>query len=49
MAESEKDLQKMLDVVSELSKLERFKLNRDKSNVMIFGGSRQSLEYYSPE
>ena len=41
IAENEDMLQKMLDVVYEYSKKYRFCFNRDKSNVMIFGGKKE--------
>ena len=37
VAESAKILQKMLDVVHDFSRRYRFRFNKDKSNVMIFG------------
>ena len=43
MAESEENLQKMLDVVAEHSRLFRFLFNKDKSNVMIFGQAKNSV------
>ena len=43
IAENEDMLQKMLDVVYEYSKKYRFCFNRDKSNVMIFGGQKKNV------
>ena len=37
MAENAKMLQRMLDVVYNYSKKFRFRFNKDKSNVMVFG------------
>ena len=50
MAESEQALQNMLRVVSEESRKYRFKFNKDKSNVMIFGtGKIPSQKFYLGE
>ena len=45
-AESPEELQKMLDVVSEYSRLYRFRFNRDKSNVMVFGAKKVANKFY---
>ena len=42
IAEDAKMLQRMLKVVYEYSKKYRFRFNRDKSNVMIFGSSERA-------
>ena len=49
MAESAEMLQKMLDVVYSYSKKYRFRFNKDKSNVMIFGSPMRNKKFYLGE
>ena len=41
IAEDQRMLQRMLDVVYQYSKKYRFRFNKDKSNVMVFGRRRE--------